>query len=361
MTNIKTLVSLIISFMAFGAQSQELKIYNGFEKTVELTNEQKVEGYQQFCPSDIFVVDSLLVIREIICSDYFFYVYSKKEFKYIGAFGKKGKGPGEFGLLNFNSQYEKDKNGRIKLWVYDSQRLKAYKIDLKKAINDNGSEDFIEKKIPLPAQGYPTNKLVVLEDNHMLIGNNDMSEFSRYYTYDYVNDIFKWSEQIPKVPKGTPYDNIGAVYFGRYQYSLKHNVIVSALGYFPRLDFINENGIIYYTVIMDYDNPAPTFRDINHPDTPDNYYYTDCLKITDNYIVINNYNVKYKFIKQHNVNSISFQFFDWNGTPKYNFILKKKNIDAGGFSFDEEDKILYFIDNNNEDYPIKYYDLKKFF
>ncbi len=97
------IVAIILLYVSIPGtiKSQEVKIFKSFPKTITLMNDKIMETPELFCPSRIYIVDSLLFIEEL-CNKHFFQVYSKNHFSYIGFLGNKGKGPGEFNMLHYN-------------------------------------------------------------------------------------------------------------------------------------------------------------------------------------------------------------------------------------------------------------------
>lgn len=337
-------------------ESKDLKTFVDFENNIHLSNEKEVTTFEQFCPGNIYIVDTLILINESNCSEYLFHVYSADDFVFIGSFGKKGKGPGEFMNLRYNSQYEKEHDGSYKLWVYSSNRLKMYKINLIEAIGAS-DESFIEKTIDLPAECYPPNHVIIIEKHHVIIGDNDMNEFGRFFRYNYDSDTFDWLSIGQQLPDETAKENTGAGYFGLINYNTDRDIFVSCMGFFERIDLITPNGRITSSILRKNNNPPPQFRDPDFPHPRENYFYYDGLQITDKYIIVSNWDVTDKIRLSGAAQNKKIQFFSWDGKPLYNFIMPKSYIN---FAFDQNNRKLYIIDFDDEEYPIKYYELDNY-
>jgi len=91
-------------------------------------------------PTDLFVVDSLIIVADFYQKDKAFHVFNKESGKWIKSFGHKGQGPGE---LLFPISAWMDKNNNIVAYSSNRQRIVSYNFAAEKI-------DFQERKINNP-------------------------------------------------------------------------------------------------------------------------------------------------------------------------------------------------------------------
>lgn len=353
---LKVVFYLMICFflVQLGCNSQQEKNvikFGKFPETFELSGE-KVLKLNQLAPNNIFGVDSLYLVYEYNGGENFFYVYNN-DFKQIGSFGKKGKGPGEFLYLRYAGQYEMGTDGRIKLWVYDGNTFKGYKIDLARACEAK-DESFIEMTIDLPSEVLTIPEIFFLNNGQKVFGRSDMYSNGRYFVFYPKEGIIDWLAAVPEVEDFTVPENIKLAYHAVSCLDNSGNRLYSGMTFFPRIDVYDTSGSIRKTMIYDSGKSNPDFTSKDNPFHPDNYEYFFDVQADEHFIYALYQGIKHgDMVKSYDgmmtLNSHLF-VFDLEGNPRYDLILPGTYYN---FCLDKGSQHIITIDYSGDEPTLK--------
>jgi hypothetical protein len=342
-------------------EARELR-FTEFPCKYKMDEYQVITSIRQLVPWEIFSVDSLFIIYEHQGSDHFFHVYNEG-FNFIGSFGKKGNGPGEFTMAEFCGQYYKDDNGNIKLWIHDQNLFKAFKVDLLKAMNaQENDESFIEETVNLPTEVLTIPEFLEITEGELYIGRSDMVSYGRYFIFQNDDTPIKWTETYPNVDEFTVADNLTLAYHSTTRYDAINKRVVSAMTQLDQIDIFDNEMNLFKSVVHENENPSPNFLSVDHPFNDNNYTYYMDLCLTDQYIYTSYLNVPFsvlrKSIKDGPKNIQGFvHVFDLDGIPIAELQFEHS---VSRFAVDQENEFIYMFNFGNEDMPLLKYKLPIF-
>jgi len=344
---ILSLIALVISNCTTKSNQQEI-VYTDFPHEYKLSKPIAEKLLFQLAPDKVFKVDSLLLIWQHQGNEFFCGVYNEN-IEFLGSFGRKGRGAGEFPFLEFCGQYEKDNLNNIKLWVYDQDLFGAYKIDLAKSINAN-DDSFIEKIVALPTSLLTIPEVLINEKEDVYLCRSDMVSEGRYFLFHENDPNTKWMESIPLVEKYIHKDNLSLAYHAATRFDKSSGLFISAMTFFDRIDFISSTGKIVKSVIRNNGNPPPDFTNPNLPFSPQNFSYYIDLQITDRYIFGSYSGLSQEEYKDRKKNNLPIKneihVFSKNGEPLVNF---KFDFEVNRFAVDTKKNIIYIMDFRSEE------------
>lgn len=301
-------------------------------------------------PQKVYVVDSLYIVHQTSEPDNFFIVFDGS-FNKIGAFGRKGMGPGEFQSLRYKDQYSYGEDGSIQMWVYDASTFNGYFIDLEKAMHVSDDSFIITKtSLPLFAQTLPEYFFI---DSANGIGRSDMYSEGRYFKSS--TSELNWFGMFPQLNELVHPENKKLAYHANS--SFQDGLLYSAMTFFPRIDVFDPNGIPKLSIIKKTKDNPPNFLDANNPFNQKNKeYYYDMFAGEDNIYALF-LGLSRDETKTKSASTVSFLYiFNKNGEIKYN--LKLPYL-AYGFTIDEKRNKLMLFDWSMEDAVLYIWDLNK--
>ncbi|MDP2235305.1 MAG: hypothetical protein Q8J88_02620 [Bacteroidales bacterium] len=301
-------------------------------------------------PQRVYVVDSLYILYQTTEPDYFFTVYDKS-FNKIGAFGRKGMGPGEFQSVRYKNQYFYSEEGSLQMWVYDGTFFNGYLIDLNEAMLVS-DDSYIITKIALPLFVQTLPEFFFIDPDNG-IGRSDMYSEGRYFKSS--TDGFLWFGMFPQLDGIAHPENKKLAYHASS--SFQDGLLYSAMTFFPRIDVFYPNGNPKLSIIKKTKHILPNFLDESNPFNSYNveYYYD---------IFVGENNIYALFVGQSrqelrtNLSAISsfLYVFDKSGEIKYN--LKLPYL-VSSFTIDEKRNRLMIFDRSKEDAVLNIWDLNK--
>lgn len=288
------------------------------------------------CPSQIIIIDSLLIqISGVMCDDKFFHVYKKDDLKHLGSFGNRGRGPNEFIHPRYTHQVLKTED-MIGIWVFDSQKFNLINVTTS-IINEY---TIIDNSIVI------TNAIEFRPMEAFLLSNGNitgkaMAQKGRLFFYNQKNDSTIWVDYFPKVDK-LPFekDMIDNLYIGPTIVSDNNSIIVSALELFKRVDVFSTTSEHLFSLIWEDSPQNPDFY--TNPDNPipgelKHYYYD--LFLSDQYIYALNIDVTVNEThKEEDTGYSELHVFSLNGEPIAFYSLDHL---VYSFSIDEENGYMY--------------------
>ncbi len=353
-------LTLIIVLFLFTASCSNNKLNNEWQHIyfenpsislkLDVSEAETVNLKHILIPQRVYVVDSLYIVYQTSEPDNFFTVYDKS-FNKIGAFGRKGMGPGEFQSVRYKNQYFYSEEGSLQMWVYDGVFFNGYLIDLKKAMLSS-DDSYIITKTPLPIFVQTLPEFFFIDPDNG-IGRSDMYSEGRYFKTS-KNDLF-WFGMFPQLDGIAHPENQKLAYHASSCF--QDGLLYSAMTFFPRIDVFYPNGTPKMSIIKKTRDNLPNFLDESNPFNSNNieYYYD---------IFVGENNIYALFVGQSrqelrtNPSAISsfLYVFDKFGEIKYN--LKFPYL-VYSFTIDEKRNKLMTFDRSKEDVVLNIWDLNK--
>ncbi|MCC5906901.1 MAG: hypothetical protein JJU13_11875 [Balneolaceae bacterium] len=296
-------------------------------------------------PRSIHLSDSMLVVVERDVSDGIFKIFSLTDFSFLGSYGSRGEGPGEYSQIISNIVQTRDSFGKSPFVVLDWVHKRLTNISLEDILSGNiqGFED----SYILPPELMLSQRATFLNDTTVIsMGGSDKGILA------YVNtktDSVSYIPFIPKIDENLSSRDATELYRGEFVIDKQRGRIVAATKWFPEMIIFDVEGEVQNVIrIPVQDHPA------NKLENQRTLFYKD-LKITDKYI----YGVYLKASQEemgeiyNNYHSKDFSYsteihvFDWSGEPVRKIILEDKFL-----PFIEIDSInhqLFAIDVFSED------------
>ncbi len=321
---------------------------------IEIKGQQILK--EHFEIQQIYVVDSLLVVKNNNTTERLFSVFNRKG-EFLTGFGRIGQGPDDFeSQTAYSKQISYNKSGDICIWLYELNYQRLRLVNLSKTIVSKSA--VIEKTITIPSSLNFMNPYCI--DSTLIVGNVinlDMKmDKLRFY-----NPISKETvKRVPLLPNvetdkkdmtTIQYDyNSLFVNFLNYQ---PNRGFVTALCAINRMDFMNLKGEITKTVSDNSLDDKNTYKLSHFPKDSERIVYNCHMTTTANYVLTlynginNDENLDFK----NNV----IRVFDWNGKEK---LCLKPSEPLMFIAFDEVNDVLYGV---TEDYDVFKYKLENIF
>lgn len=139
-------------------------------------------------PSEIIIVDSLLIIHDFHMQNYGLHIFRRSDGTFIKSFGARGRGPGE--LLSISSLSVNDNGVLI---AYDANSRRVMKYDLHKLLNN---ETYYYEEFSIPERlSYFVSNMFSCGDNYLM---TSYYEHFRYGIYNKLKDsVFSIYAQFP--------------------------------------------------------------------------------------------------------------------------------------------------------------------
>lgn len=283
----------------------------------------------------ILIVDSLLIMENLNYNnhEYYFNVYNiKKNFGFLWAFGKQGRGPTEFNFPKLTGQYSIDEDG-IKIWIIDSN-IKIKQINLTKTLlNKNVS---IEKTINVGREIGEPISFFLLKDNKIV--GRSCNESGRLFFSDVNQDSLKWIPFFPKTYKtGMELFNL---YTGDVKISPNLKYIVYPLSHFKEIDIFSCKGSLIHSLIFNNRVQHPDLKVSRNNQLPENFrlYYTSTALNDSNIFVVNSNTTLAKDISGSENPNKQIEVYDYRGNAKFKYFIDKQ---IGSIAIDGMGEYLY--------------------
>lgn len=311
--------------------------------------------------NDIKIIDSLLILKASFnYGKYFYTVYNKRDLTKIGHFAHRGEGPEEWQYLNDSNQFEKT-DSALYIWAHSYRRGELLKININKSLKDSLKYPVVEEKIVINSKVFPFMHLFYVNDSTTIASPRwDDLEQVRIESYDprteaiIKSDLFPTMKNSGKLPSAV----LNSIYSVRFAKRPNHNDFVQAMYLFNRIDFFDEDLTVQFSLV-DGDNWKDNYYD-EREFNPDSNYFEGRVKgyegvtTTENYVVTVDFERKRNQLDDSKIEELHIKIFSWEGKPICLFKIKDDIYSA---TLDEEEGMLYGIDNNNE--KILRYDIKE--
>jgi len=305
-------------------------------------------------PINMFANDNIMVVLNF-GTDTIFRVFNQPECNYLGWFGKQGRGPGEFLMINSSGVRFCDNV----LQIADLRKIYYLNLDNKEINNDYNSI----KSISIPGDLLAFNYIFTLDSNHVCgVAQTKFSNLSIDYFNPSSNEIGSFVDY-PDFGFHVP-ENVKRSVFS-FTLDLKPDKSLFALVYsfYPLLRICDRKGD---TVIESFIDGLPQQIDFKGLGTRDGnlldgiVYYSN-VKVTNRYIYLMYEPKKGERVGEHEykmnpIGSKELHIFDWDGQPVLRVKLKKG---TRSFVPSPTDEYLYCTNDYVIDKIYRYY-LKDF-
>ena len=343
--NCVKLIILILLIINFSCKERNYNTVINPIKTIDLTGDvYDLEGGPYY-PKGICLTDSMFLL---FCekTDEYFTFFSKENYKTIGTFGIKGKGPGE---LYFPTYLQVTHNNDIEyLWILDVGQLKFARYPVDSILFVKNYKPY--KYFFLPPELSVVQRILYINDT-LLVGVSGNNR-GRLFFWNPDDNSIKYTQFLPKITKNMPKNKLSYAYnsyIGLNPISLN---IASAFVFFNQIDIFTIDGNHKKLINIEKIKQPDLFqKDGWMLSDKTMYYYRDIFCTTDNIYVLyyghDNYSIENKYDK---LKSRIF-VFDWAGK-----FLISYNLDQplDYFSVDENNGLIYGVNLYNEKPFAKY-------
>ncbi|MBS3742274.1 MAG: hypothetical protein KGY74_09155 [Candidatus Cloacimonetes bacterium] len=305
------------------------------ENIISQINQVKPVIYSQRSSTIIF--KNYLVQIET-WSDTLFHVFNLPDCRYIGGFGRKGRGPKE---LPFHDAYGATsyKNG---IRIYDIYKGLVF-IDLTKFDSDKNIS--IEKKIKLPGELMVLNDIFLLNDNTIIGSNNTQDKLRFKYKYTRYNIYSKkidYFGQYPDYYRENKRKLYPSIYSSRSVVKPDETKFASFSRLIKMFRIYRYDGTLLKEVFLKKQEDFFDGKWIRK--NPINYY--KCIRATNEYLYALCHNEHTQNLPN---NKPTLEIWDWKGNP-----IAYLKLDQSICSFD-------VTDDNSKVYATSFNDMDKIF
>ncbi len=292
-------------------------------------------------PMKMVSLDSLIIILDN-SSDTLFRIFNYKDLKYLGWFGKKGRGPREFLGLNATAVRPSPEG----IQIADMRRI--YFISLPK-INFNNNY-ILHKQVLIPSKLLAFNNMFVLDSNKIFgICRSKNAPRSIDYFDIRTSDIGS-IVNYPEFIKDVPNELLRSVFDLILDVNPNHINFAIIYNFFPILRICNKSGDILKEIVIKGLPEQIIFNGLGTREGNLLYginYYSE-IKVTKNYIYLLYSPRKGERISEHefimkSIHPMEFHIFDWEGNCVGRILLNRA---VSSYTPTADDSYLYFTQEN---------------
>ena len=296
----------------------------------------------------IVVTDNYLISMNIE-SDTICRVFRLADFKYLGGFGVRGRGPTEFMQPNIGG-FRPGTEGVI---LTDYNSVKLVKFNSTKEINNQNV--IFERSIRIPVELIPLNQAFILNDSIVCGANREIMELACFNCNDNeVGFIFP----LPNLYTEASSAIKSLLFTSQIAISPDKSSIACLYLSFPllRIYDVNTKNIIETNV---KEGPAQirfTYDDRGITNAIDSYGYYSSIAVTNKYIYGDFQAHKRertdRGIERIPLTNKQIHVFDWDGEPRLKIELEENWFNV--FTASLDDNYLYFIHPFKENFIYRY-------
>lgn len=281
-------------------------------------------------PIDIGLKDSILVMNSIV--EPFIRFYDTINFREIGNFGRKGKGPNEFIYLRFYDDFSKNKTDA---WFFDPNGRKLLKYNVQELISLPALLKPI-KVIFMPYLSAIETCIVNISDS-LIIGGS-YSKNGQQFFYNPINQSIMWTTYFPKIKYEGESEELGQLYYGIVRKKPDCTKVVCALRFFKRIIITDVRSNA--SITLKTNQPEQYFPksniDLNYLQGL-RFMYLD-LCCCEKFIFALYADVTSKQLDDYGFSKSRIQVFDYSGKP-----IAEMTIDQqiNSISVDEENGLIF--------------------
>lgn len=217
--------------------------------------------------------------------DTLFRVFDHTSGKYLGGFGKKGDGPGEFKLANASSFYGIKENS---IYIGDLKSSRVIRITDNPEYPRLTDKDITTTAIyKTPAELIPLNSSILINDS-IIAGKKSFSS-EKQLAYFNVNDrIVNYLLEFPSLHPEIPQSALSHFYYRHFAISRDQSKIVSVYGYLPLLSIYDIRRETVKEILIRADNQPPSQIQVkpNKKEVilTDAFFYYQKVKVSNKHI-----------------------------------------------------------------------------
>ena len=235
------------------------------------------------CPVDIQIIDNLIIIQES-CDTCFFHIYNKESLKFIGKFGKKGKGPFEYQRPKMIIQSVK-KNDSCILYVYDNVVNRIDEINILKAIS---KELYYPKTVKINHSDLQTvssfYSAVVTADSFVVGTTQNHLNNGRFFCYEIANSKFSYQPYYPQTRVAPHKLMLSHLYACMMALRTDGEKIAVACRYLKRIDILDKKGQHIAESIFETQDEEPDFSSNKRIPPLSSHIYFGSISVTNRFI-----------------------------------------------------------------------------
>lgn len=281
--------------------------------------------------NDLYVIDTFLIAFKASGYNDFFEIYSTSDFKFMGKYLSKGRGPNEFLSIQYDNNFQR-KNNDIILWVSDGALQKRAKLNLSKSLKTSTTICDTIFRI----DGY---------DRYLNLNDSLVAKFKRIpgnISFKIQNNDNRQVISEKKLFKSyIPRTNSESILsMGVYKHPTK-NIFVSNMLFFNQINVFTTD--LKNSFSISYGSPCNIYETIKQSDTEIIIYYSSIVP-TSTYIYALYINKK---DNQFNCaeGPVEIHIFTWEGEAVSKIIIPDNII---YFAVDEKNQYIYGLKGNEE-------------
>ena len=275
------------------------------------------------------VADSLLVCQDVpgVADSNLFKVYALRDSRYLGSFGKQGRGPGEW----LSPRMGQGRSGTDCLQVGDIARGAAFRIDVSRALA--GDRDGLVQDVRLPASTVDWTPL----SESSLLSLNAGPEELLFHTVGREGRIGKTFHLYDGINGGMAVSKLSSVLIGRGTDDRAAILLMC----FPQMILLDTGSGAVWSVAVD--KAARNWDAIlSSPFGPDSFeYYTGVTATPD--LILASYSGCSIGALMAGGSGGAIHIFDWDGNFLYDLRVRER---VGGLAYDAAAHFLYGIEQN---------------
>ena len=338
--NIKWLILLIL-FVFSCKQNERINFpITELNKTQVLSDTLNWAKIVEGCYTDIFTVDSLLILIARCDSDYI-HIYNKYTLQFFKKIGKKGNAPHEFARpVRYNSQSTTSNNSSI--IFFDTHVGYNKCVDFQKIMSNVNFASCVDEKA-VDTELLACHNINLINDNTVAMQSIDVSE-GIFMLYNPQTKNKKWVDYYPIMNFENKREYI-SVYYGSIHANVCKDRIVYASRHFDEILFFDINGkLISGSIFSMLKRPIieTKFKGVSH----DSEIFFLSMCSTKQLIYILRVNQSTNQLIKEPKTPMQIVVFDWEGTLHEVYEL---NIFPHLFYVDEDSNTLYVLRANSEE------------
>ncbi|KYG84866.1 hypothetical protein AWW67_18145 [Roseivirga seohaensis] len=338
---LSVLLIILYSQINFGCskkdESARKVVINNFPINMTLHGEPIL--LNEINSSQLYLVDTLLLVEQLELKQWNFNVYSIPELNFVGNLGRVGDGPKEWRKVRFSHQTEISDSGKVSLWVNDIRHARFQLVDLRSNLNKVEPNIFYDFKHPKELDLI--QNLIYLDSNKWVgnLGPNSLDR-GRFLVY---NPISRTTNLIPFNlnvinEKMLTLDDYYDIYFSSLRVNKDKTKLISAMHRFDRIDIFDTSNL-FKPILSIVGKKMSDNLDASKIKQDNSYlriFYFD-LFTSESYIYALYFDQPYYFYG-NNLKSTEIRVFDWTGTPIAKFLIPEY---LTSFTIDEKNGFIY--------------------
>lgn len=350
--------SLVLLIVISCTTRNSRKVFSDSPYYKEL-NGMEIQLTKSSCPIDIQIAKNFIIIKDQ-CDDFFYHVYDKNNFNFIGKFGKHGRGPFEYLSPSMMNQFV-SLDSIVFVYIYDYQLKRITKVNINEAMTIHA---YYPEALKINANDlkkiFPMHSAIIISDS-LIIGNalNEESE-GRFLCFNMSNKSLSYQPYYPRVKIEPNKFLIQELYASKLALKPSGDFIAVSSRFFKRIDILDKNGINQTEIILENNDEDPDFSKRDRIPPLKSHYHFDNITVNNNYIyamdldINNNADISDISKRYMNMDSIILYRTDWQGKDIKRIKLVPKVLQI---AVDEKDSKIYGVNSEYKESSLFVFDL----